>query len=341
MSLAPLHRRLGALGFVAVAVAVAVGVAAALHHGDDGPARPHIVGPGAAPPAVAPSPTQARVYGSKESAQQVATGSVGTVGELTPLAPHDFARPIARYRAYASREAAVLARRARVLTQALRRGDRAGAQAAWAQADSAFQRVGAAYGALGSLGDAIDGAPGGLPKGTKDPHFTGLRRIEQGLWTGAAPASLARFGTRLQHDVGRLRHTLAGSPIDPLTYATRAHEILEDVQRDRFSATTPSDSGVRATADGLAATRTVLGTLTGVLDGRGDALAASRAQLQRLGTELTTIRHAHGGRYSTLSRLTPTERLALDGRLGATLEALSHIPGELETTRPATVARIP
>jgi iron uptake system EfeUOB component EfeO/EfeM len=339
----PLHRRLGALGFVVVAVALAVGIAAVVRHGDgDGATdHAHIVGAGAAPPAVAPPPSQAKVYGSTESAQQVASGSAGTVGELTPLAPHEFNRPIARYRVYAAREAAALATRAHALTTALRHRDRAAAETAWARADSSFQRVGAAYGALGSLGDAIDGAPGGLPGGVHDPHFTGLRRIEQGLWAGgAAPASLVGFGTRLQHDVARLRHTLARAPIDPLTYATRAHEILEDVQRDRLSATTPSGSGVRAAADGLAATNVVLGTLTPLLNGRGDALAQSRAELRRLGTALATMRREHGGSYPPVRDLSPRERLTLDGRLGATLEALGHVPGELETTRPATIPRI-
>ena len=49
---------------------------------------------------------------------------------------------------------------------------------AWGRADSAFQRVGAAYGALGGLGDRIDGGAGGLPQGVRDPGWRGLKRIE-------------------------------------------------------------------------------------------------------------------------------------------------------------------
>jgi hypothetical protein len=323
---APPHRRLGTLGFVLATVALTVGIAAWVSSRDgDAPAPAGIVGAGAAPPAVAPAPTQAKVYGTAASARAVADGSAGVTGSLTPLRVRDFDAPIARYRRHARAEAAVLARRAAALTRALRGGDRADARAAWQRADSAFALVGAAYGSLGAVGDAVTG---------------GLRRIEQGLWAErSSPTSLAHVGVRLQAGVRRLRHTLARSPIDPLSYATRAHEILEDVQRDRFSRGTPSGSGVRATADGVAATRTVLGTLSGLLAGRGDALPRSRFWLARLDAEVAAIRRAHGGRYPTVAALSRRERQALSGRLGATLEALGGLPAELETRR-ATNVRI-
>ena len=247
-----------------------------------------------------------------------------------------FKRPIARYRAYARQEAAVLAARVSLLTAALAAGDRGGAEAAWQRADSAFQRVGAAYGALGPLGDAIDGGAGGLPRGVRDPHWSGLRRIEYGLWTAhEPPRALAAQSRALATRVARLRRVLATSPITPLDYATRAHEILEDVQRDRLAGT-PSDSGVRATADGVAATQVVLGTLSGVLAGRGDARAQSEAWLRRLGATRAAARAAHGG-YPPAGALTVAERERLQGRLSATLEALRGIPGELETQLPPKV----
>jgi hypothetical protein len=145
----------------------------------------------------------------------------------------------------------------------------------------------------------------------------------------------------LNKSVARLRGVLGHSEITPLDYATRAHEILEDVQRDQLGAAGPSASGVRATADGVAATRVVLGTLRSVLAGRGDALTQSRFWLDRLAGTLTRIRTAHGGAYPPVPALARAERERLLGQLGATLEALRGIPGELETTLPAKVARLP
>jgi hypothetical protein len=324
--------------FVVLAIALTLAVQALL---DRGPGGPRIVGPGAQPPAAQPA-TQAKVFDSASSPASVAAGASGATGSaLTPLPAAAFERPIATYRAYARGEAAALAARASALTAALAAGDRGRAQAAWQRADSAFQRVGAAYGALGSLGDAIDGGAGGLPGGVHDPHWSGLRRIEYGLWSAhASPRTLASAGRELERSVAALRRVLATAPISPLVYATRAHEILEDVQRDQLGAGTPSDSGVRVAADGLAATRVVLGSLGTVLAGRGDALTQSRFWLRRLGATLARIRADHHGAYPPVSELGRAWRERLDGQLGAALEALRGIPGELETQLPPKVARI-
>ncbi len=340
MQLAPVLRHRGAVGFVIAAIAATVAIVL-LTQGHGSTARVHLTGPGAAPgPSVLPRHVAARIPGSSVSPQQAADDASERTVSMAPLSPHDFAAPVAQYRAYAGHARRVLTVRVRELNRALRADDRVAAEAAWLRADSTFARIGAAYGALGSLGDAIDGASGGLARGARDPHFTGLQRIESGLWGGVAPAALVPYGSRLTRDVSRLGGVLRNAPIDPLTYATRAHEILEDVQRDRLSRTTPSDSGVRATADGLTATREVLATLTPILAGRGDGLGRSRYWLGQLGRTLASIRHRHGGRYPPLSALSRTERETLNGRMGATLEALDTIPGELETIRPPVIPRI-
>ncbi|WP_196809284.1 hypothetical protein [Conexibacter woesei] len=303
----------------------------ALHHrGGDGPAVPNIAGAGAAPAATSSAGAQAHVYGTGADAQDVASLASGAAGvAIAPLRPSAFTHPIAEYRAYARASARTLAARAAALERALATGDTGTSRAAWARADSSWRRVGAAYGALGALGDAIGGDAGGLA------------RIEHGLWPGAAPRHLLPAARRLRTDVARLRAVLAGSAITPLDYATRAHEILEDVQRDDFGSTVPSDSGVRATADGIAATRVVLRTLAPVLAGRGDALAVSRASLDRLAATVAKIRRAHGGAYPRVATLSRTEREHLLGELGAALQGLSGVPDELETAVPPRPARIP
>jgi hypothetical protein len=330
--------------FVALAVALTLAIQLAIHHGGgDGPAVPHFAGGGAAPAATSSAGAQAHVYGTGADAQSVAALASGATGAaIAPLRPSAFTRPIAQYRAYARATAATLAARATTLQRALAGGDLGAARAAWARADSSWRRVGAAYGALGALGDAIDGAPGGLTHGVSDPRWHGLQRIEHGLWAAHPdPRALAGVAHRLRADVARLRGVLPASEITPLDYATRAHEILEDVQRDDFGATVPSDSGVRATADGIAATRVVLRTLASILAGRGDALATSRAALDRLAATVAAIRRAHHGAYPPVAALSRGEREHLLGGLGAALQGLSGIPDELETQLPPRPARIP
>ena len=74
----------------------------------------------------------------------------------------------------------------------------------------------------------------------------------------------------LQRDDVTLRHVLPRIEIDPLNYATRAHEILEDAQRDFLSGVDVrwSGAGVLGTAAGIAATNELIQTLTRLLEGR-------------------------------------------------------------------------
>ncbi len=242
------------------------------------------IAPGASSPGRA-----GRVLGTTLSAQQAADAAIedGRKPDLVPLAEHDFDRPIARYRAYALGQAHALLRAAR--------------RREWAAARDRWLRAGAAYGALGALGDEI----------AADLDRLGAH--------GDDPAAARRLVAAAR----RLPSALRRADVSPLDYATRAHEILEDAQRDLFSA--------RETADGVAATRTVIGTLRPVLSGRGDVLAQVDSRLARLSQTLSDIRRAHGDWPGTLGR---AERERLTGRLGAALEALAGVPGALETSLP-------
>jgi len=285
--------------------------------------------------------TSASAQAVADAAAQKPTGA-GVRSELSPLPATAFDGPVARYRAYAGRQADAMAGAVARLAAALRRGDRAGAQAAWLAAYARYLRLGAAYGALGALDTAIDGTPGHLAGGVRDPRFSGLHRIEHGLWGGAPLATLLPWTARLAGDVGRLRHVVRSVAIDPLAYATRAHEILEDAQRDMLSgqAAPWSGAGVLATAASLDATEAVIGTLRPLLDGRGEALAPVQTQMAALARVLAAVRRAHGGAWPPLDALTRAEHERIDGALGALLEALAAVPGSLETTMTPTIPTI-
>jgi high-affinity iron transporter len=308
--------------------------------GDDGDSTTTRTTAGRVAPASSARPrVAARIVGSRLSAQALADAetmkptAAGPRSEFAPLSPRAFRAPVAHYRAYSRHTADAMAAPVAQLTAALRRGDRAAAQAAWGRAYDRYLLLGAAYGALGDLDTAIDGTPGGLARGVNDPHFSGLHRIEHGLWTGAPLTSLVPWSVTLGRDVHRLRHAVRTIQIDPLEYATRAHEILEDAQRDMLSDVSApwSGAGVRATADGAAATHEVIATLVPLLSGRGDALAEVQYALAQLTDELAHLRRAHHGRWPTVRSLGRRQHELLDGRLGAVLEALSAVPGALET----------
>jgi high-affinity iron transporter len=291
--------------FTALAFAVTLGVLWRSSRDDATPLTRHT--------AVAP-PAQATVFGTHESAQQTADSVIensATRPDLTPLKPAVFRGPIARYRRYAVGRARVLARETSTLD----------GRRQWLRAYATYLRIGAAYGALGALDDEIEGD---------------LHGIERALWTGRRPPEA--MVRRLRAAVARLPHALRSGPLAPLDYAMRAHEILEDAQRDQLSGVAPrwSDAGVLATAADLDATVVVIRTLRGVLAGRGDALPQVQTRLVELHGALAGIRRAHGG-WPPEGRLSRVEHERLTGTLGATLEALAGVPGALETSLPPAI----
>jgi iron uptake system EfeUOB component EfeO/EfeM len=261
------------------------------------------------------------------------------VPELVPVPASEFDRPIAESLTYAEADLRVMALDVRGLIGALESGSRARSRAAWLDAFGRYLRLGAVYGEFGQLDTAIDGNAGGLTGGARSPDFTGLHRIEFGLWSDQDPRTLVPAGRVLAANVARLEKVVPTVIVTPLDYATRAHEILEDAQRDFLSgADVPwSGEGVFATAAGVAATEEVLATLRPLLDGRGSAIELVDFGLARLKTVLAAIRTDHAGSWPTLSQLSQLESERLDGAVGFALEQLAGVPGELETQLPPTI----
>jgi iron uptake system EfeUOB component EfeO/EfeM len=260
------------------------------------------------------------------------------------------AKPIASYRRYAGGRLAAARRDAAALTLALQAGSRAGAEQAWRATYSDYLELGAVYltGALAELNRRIDGTPGGLPGGVASPRFTGLHRIEHGLWTGAAPASLAPVGAQLQRDLATMAAKLPHAQLTPLEYTLRAHEILEDAQRDQLSGTDvpASGEGVLGTEAGLTATEHVIATMYLLLHpGQDDEEVAIgpriETELAALRAVFTAIERAHGGRLPANQALGRSESEALQGALGGALEALAQVPPNLETEPAPKPIQIP
>jgi iron uptake system EfeUOB component EfeO/EfeM len=292
---------------------------------------------------------QATVFGSNISARAYGTliaereqgidASGQLASDLDPLSPSAFNRPIAAYRRYAERWAVALARDITPLQVVLRTGNRAAAQRAWKTAFADYLHLGAVYGLLpNDLNDQLAAVPTSLG----ERRFTGLHRIEQGLWTGAPPRTLLPAAAALATAAATLRRTLPTVAISPLDYATRAHEILEDAQRDLMSGSQVpwSQAGVLGIAAGVAVTREVIGTLAPLLQGRENTLGASQNELARLQDVLNSVRLPDGD-WPALTQLSQTQRERVDGSLAGTLGALAEVPGTLETQNVPQIPTIP
>jgi iron uptake system EfeUOB component EfeO/EfeM len=276
---------------------------------------------------------------------EVSGASQTPPSELSPLPASAFTRPIAEYHAYAAEQLDQMESQISRLEGALAANDRPAAREAWSAAYSSYLHLGAVYlgGGLATLNQLIDGVPGGLAGGATSPKFTGLHRIEYGLWTGAPLHPLLGLVRELGVDVQKLRGVLPHVSITPLEYATRAHEILEDAARDLLSGTDVpwSGEGVLGTEAGLDATEEVIATLRPLLKGRENVTSIVAAELVSLRSTMASLAAAHSGRLPSNNELTQHQAEQLDSSLGGALEALAQVPGALETEQPPRTPSIP
>ena len=79
--------------------------------------------------------------------------------------------------------------------------------------------------------------PTGWSTGSAPSDFSGLHRLEYGLWHGQSAASLVPVVIVLARDVATVQRNLISDDLagDPTNLPIRAHEILEDALRDHLS----------------------------------------------------------------------------------------------------------
>ncbi|MFC0541575.1 iron uptake transporter permease EfeU [Kutzneria chonburiensis] len=243
----------------------------------------------------------------------VTGGSGGpAVPAVKPVSDKDLKGPADSFTSYLSDKMSTLDAQAGDLAAKIQAGDVDGAKAAWLAAQLTWERLGAAYGQFEDLGVAIDGLPQGLPQGVADPGFTGLHRIEYGLWHGQTTA-LAPVADKLRQDVQTLHQKLT---FDPTDLPLRAHEILEDALRRTLNGQTDQGSNTTFSlvAADVEATNAVLDRLQPLLDARKPGLVAAAR------TQLAAVTAACG----------TGNRTVVDARVGAAVETLSAIPTLLE-----------
>jgi iron uptake system EfeUOB component EfeO/EfeM len=256
-------------------------------------------------------------------------------GNIPRVRPADFRGPTAVYRRHVRATLKVMLRDVARLRAAATAGDLTGARRAWLAADERYEEIGAAYGAFGSLDAAINGSAAGLPGGERSRSFTGLHRVELALWGRRSTRDAVEPAARLTRDVAHLRTHVGRIAIDPLEYALRAHEVLEDTLHLQLSGQASPWSGAALTAlrGNLRGTRVVLGSLRPLLVRRNPAVVvrAERA-LAQLGRALSAAeRHGALPRWEALPQR-PRERLA--GLTAAAAERLAYVP-DIVDPRPA------
>ena len=265
-----------------------------------------------------------RVTGATASTQAPVAVKPVTVQDLTPA--ND------RYQRYAAAQLADLAAQVTTIQSDLRRDDIAKAKQDWLAAQLDWERVGASYDSFGDLGLAVDGLPDGYRSGVNDKDFTGLHRLEYGLWHGQSAAELEQ--AVLAKNVATVRKNLASDDLagDPTNLPIRSHEILEDALRDHLSGIDDQGGGAAFTqtyAD-VQVTRAILGYLAPLIGARQPGLVTT------LTTELDTLdqallaTQANGAWTSLWGRGATVRAQHVDAAIGAELESAASVPDLLE-----------
>jgi iron uptake system EfeUOB component EfeO/EfeM len=258
---------------------------------------------------------------------------------MPPATPAEFRAPIRAYRRHVIRELGAMQVEVAAMRARIAAGDLRGARAAWRAANARYQSVGAAYGAFGDLDQAVDGTTAGLPRGARDRRFTGLHRVELALFGRQSLADAAAPARELAQAVRRMRALMPRLRIDPLEYALRAHEVLEDTLHLQLTGQASPWSGAAydAVAANVRGTRVVLGTLAPAIDARSPAArAAAGRSLDRLSRALAALRRPHGG-YPALRATPRSERERIAALVAGAAEQLAVIPELIDPRGPRPV----
>ena len=249
-----------------------------------------------------------------------------TLAELTP--------PNKLYQAYAATQLKALAGDVAKIKADLGKKDIAQAKTDWLAAQLDWERVGASYDSFGDLGLAVDGLPTGFVKGVNDPGFTGLHRLEYGLWHGQSAAELLPVTNVLAKNVAAVEKNLTSDDLtgDPTQLPLRVHEIIEDALRDHLSGI-DDEGGNAAYAQTWADTqvdRVVLGEESALINDRDPGLVATaQSELAALDSALLATRTS-GGQWQSLTAVSLGQRQHVNAAIGALLETLAVVPDLLE-----------
>jgi high-affinity iron transporter len=262
------------------------------------------------------------------------SGNTGTtVVAVKPVTLDELTPPNKLYQGYAATQLTSLTTAVSAVEADLRHGKLAQAKKDWLTAQLDWERVGASYDSFGDLGLAVDGLPDGLPDGVNDKGFTGLHRLEYGLWNGQSAAELLPVAETLAKNVATVRKNLTSDDLagDPTQLPIRAHEIIEDALRDHLSAIDDQGAGAAyaMTYADTQVDRVVLGYLATLINQREPGLAATAdSQLATLQAALVATQ-AHG-QWQSLTAVTLVQRQRVDSAIGALLETLASVPDLLE-----------
>jgi iron uptake system component EfeO len=250
----------------------------------------------------------------------------GTATSLTT--DKNLAFAVTNYREYVRSQAALLVRKTKEFTNAVRAGDIAGAKSLYPVAHSYYETIEPVAASFGDLDPAIDARDGDLDPGVQ---WTGFHVLEQHLWVTGDISKDKALADRLDADVQKLADFTRTIDLKPLEIADGAKELLDEVttrkitgEEDRYSHIDLSDFA--SNVDGVKA---VLDALRPALTARDSVLMADVDAKYAVVTGLLDKQKVGGG-YKLYTALTPAEIKGLADAINELAEPASKIAATIQ-----------
>lgn len=238
-----------------------------------------------------------------------------------------FIGPLSEFRVYLSSQGGALIKAVSALEQAIAAGDLTQAQALYLPAREAYQRLAPAAQRLAELDNAINARADYFESREQDPAFSGLHRLEYGLFEQHTLGDLTPIAQRLLADVTTLKQQLLAQSLPPeqlVSILVRNLNSLADVRAASGEEERYSHLDLNGFAANLTVTRKVVDLMrplltksaADLLPGIDSAINAFAAQLDDLQVD---------GHYRSYNRVTAAQRQLIADKAKALAAALDGI----------------
>jgi iron uptake system component EfeO len=181
--------------------------------------------------------------GSPSSGSASGTGSASGSGSGTGLSASDLggtsddplvAAAVEDYRAYVLAQVEEMVALTTTFTDAVRAGDLAAAQDAYAVSREPWERIEPIAGLIEDIDVAVDARVADF-EGVDDPRFTGWHRLEYLLFDAETTRGAVPFADQLDEDLARLQRELPALEIPPAAVPVGASELVEEVSLGKIT----------------------------------------------------------------------------------------------------------
>ena len=228
--------------------------------------------------------------------QEPSTSTQGAGPPTGTAANPQVQQAIAVYKTYVDGQIDEAVTRTTVLTDAVRAGDLAAAQAAYAPSRVPWERIEPIAGLVEEIDGKVDARVDDFA-GVDDPTFTGWHRLEYLLFAQSTTEGAAPFADQLDADLRTLKTEFATLEIPPVEVAVGASELIEEVslgkitgEEDRYAKTDLWDFN-----GNLEGSKAVVEALTPALQAADPALLADiNRRFAELDATLAPLRTGDG-----------------------------------------------